>query len=894
MSIRNLECLFDPRRIAIVGASPNPESVSGRLMRNLVGGFRGVMYPVNPTAEAVLGIPCYSDLTHCPHPPDLAVICTSAEEVPDRVRECGEVGTRCVVIISAGFGETGPEGRELEARIEAERCRFGDMRILGPNCLGFIVPGRNLNLSFADGMPQDGDIAFISQSGALCSSVLDWAIEEKIGFSYFVSIGNMVDIDFADLIDYFGEDEKTRSIILYIESIRDARSFMTAARAFARTKPIVAYKAGRYAESAAVAASHTGAMASADDVYEAAFERAGIARVREIGEIFDVADLIGRRRIPRGPRLGIVTNAGGPGVMAVDSLIGSDGVLADLSDESLTALNESLPPMWSHRNPVDVLGDARPKRIAKATGILLADPGVDAVLVIITPQAMTNPTGTARQIARLTEETSKPILGTWLGGRSMREGIAILNDAGVASYTTPEQAIRAFMTLVEYSRSLKSLYETPKDIPVCFPLPRTELRERFDSLINGGGPVLTETVSKTLLDAYGIPVTPTRSAADAGAAVALAEELGYPVVLKIDSPELTHKSDVGGVALDLADADEVRRAFDRIMASSAAADPDAHLEGVTVQPMIAAGASHELIFGVRRDPVFGSVIMAGRGGTGAELFGDRVLGFPPLNEHLARLMLESLTIWPLLTGYRGRAPVAVEAVIEALIRLSYLAADYPEISELDINPVLATPGGVLALDARVILDPEALGRDTEPYAHLALRPYPEEYVREVTLRDGTRVTFRPIKPEDEPMWFALLRSCSPESIYHRFRYLFHWDTHEVASRFCFIDYDREIAIVPEITVDGERKLMGVGRLVADPDHQEVEYAVLVGDAWQNRGLGGQLTDYCFEIARRWGLKRIVAQTTVDNQRMISIFKKRGFEIETDETGIEVSISKPLD
>jgi len=893
MSIRNLERLFDPDRIAVIGASPNPESVSGRLMRNVVGGFRGAMYPVNPAREAVLGIPCLPDLASCPHVPDLAVICTAAGEVPDRVRECGEFGIAGVVIISAGFSEIGAEGRALEERIELERRRFPGMRILGPNCLGFINPRVNLNLSFAEGMPQTGDIAFISQSGALCSSVLDWAIEEKIGFSYFVSIGNMVDVDFADLIDFFGEDERTRSIILYIESIRDARAFMTAARAFARTKPIVAYRAGRHPESAAVAASHTGALASQDDVFAAAFERAGIARVRDIGEIFDVADLIGRRRIPRGPRLGIVTNAGGPGVMAVDALIDADGELAVLSEASLTALNENLPPMWSGRNPVDVLGDARPKRIAKAAGILLADPGVDAVLVIITPQAMTNPTGTAREIARLSTETSKPILGAWLGGRSMREGVAILNEAGVASYTTPEQAVRAFMTLVGYSRSLESLYQTPKDIPVLFTLPRDEARVRFDTLVAGRGPQLTEAESKEILDAYGIPVTPTHRADGSENAVAAAERVGYPVVLKVDSPDLTHKSDIGGVALDLTGADQVRTACERILKTAAAAEPQARISGVTVQPMMRTADGIELIFGLRKDPLFGTVIMAGRGGTGTEIFGDRRLGLPPLNERLARRMLESLTIWPLLTGHRGRPPVAIEAVIEALIRLSYLAADYPEIVELDINPLLATREGVTALDARILLDPDSVGRPSEPFAHLALRPYPEEYVRESTLPDGTRVILRPIRPEDEPMWFTLLRSCSPESLYQRFRYHFHWDTHEVASRYCFIDYDREIAIVSEIEENGERFLTGVGRLVADPDHQEVEYAVLVADAWQNRGLGGLLTDYCYEIAGRWGLKRMVAWTTTDNPRMIGIFRKRGFEVVPEGGGTEVRVTRSL-
>jgi len=894
MDVHGLDRIFKPQRIALVGLTANPKSVGGKILSNLVsGGFRGVVYPVNPTLEAVMGIQCYPNVQGLPRPADLAVICAPASQVPGLVRECGQAGILGIIIASAGFRETGPEGKALEDQILAEVSRFPGMRIIGPNCLGVMAPGGQLNASFAAAMPRKGHIAFISQSGALCTSVLDWALQEKIGFSYFVSIGNTLDVDFADLIDYLGEDEQTKSIILYIESVGNARRFMTAARAFARTKPIIAYKAGRFPESAAVAASHTGAMAAEDAVYDAAFQRAGLARVGDIGEIFDVAELVGRQKIPKGDRLGIVTNAGGPGVMAADALIAENGELARLSEGALAQLNECLPPYWSHRNPVDVLGDAKSKLVAKATRIVLEDKDVDAVLVIITPQAMTNPTAIAREIVELAPDARKPLLAAFLGAQTMAEGIQLLNDAGIPTYTTPEQAVRAFMTLVAYSRNLEILYETPKDIPVEFPVDRASLRERFGALVADKGEVLAEDASKTLLEAYGIPVTKPILAKAPAEAVKVADLLGYPVALKIHSPDISHKTEVGGVALDLLDREMVWHAYDRIMSSASTARPEARLEGVTVQAMVPRRGGVEMILGAKKDPVFGTVIMAGFGGVEAELLRDRALGFPPLNERLARRMLESLKIWPLLQGYRGRPKANTDRLIETIIRLSYLVADYPEIKELDVNPLLVTSVDVVALDARVAVDRSLIGQAAKPYSHLALRPYPEEYVRRTQLADGTEVTLRPIKPEDEPLWLDLLRGCSRETIYSRFRYFYFWESHEVATRYCYIDYDREIAIVAEITDGGKRQLVGVGRLVADPMRDSAEYAVLIGDSWQDMGLGSLLTDYCLGIAGDWGIKKFTAVTTSDNQRMLAVFRKRDFTITPDPESPLVEVSKDL-
>jgi len=894
MNIHKLNNIFNPQRIALIGVTSNPNSVSGKVLSNLVsGGFRGVVYPVNPDNEAVMGIPCYPDLKSLPRVPDLGIICTPAEKVPGVIRECGKMGILGIIIISAGFKETGAEGKLLEDQIRNEQKKFEGMRIIGPNCLGIIVPGLKLNASFASAMPKPGNIAFISQSGALCTSVLDWAIEGKIGFSQFVSIGNSIDVEFGDLIDYFGEDENTQCIILYIESISFARKFMTASRAFARKKPIIVYKAGRFPESALVAASHTGAMASEDAVYDAAFQRAGLARVYDIGDIFSVAELISRNKFPQGPRLGIITNAGGPGVMATDALIASNGVLAALSDETMATLNENLPAFWSHGNPVDVLGDARAKRVAKATQIVLEDNGVDAVLVILTPQAMTNPDATAKEISLLVATTTKPILAAWLGGKSMHNADDILVEAGIPSFRTPEQAIRAFMTLVAYSRNLNMVYETPKDIPVEFTVDRNRLREEFLENITGKEPLLSEDVSKHILETYGITTTIPVLAETPAKAVQLAKKTGYPVVLKIQSPDITHKSDFGGVKLNLRDEKQVRNAFEEICSNARSKMPEVRIDGVTVQEMIATKDAVELIFGIKKDSVFGTVLMVGMGGIAAELFSDKALGLPPLNESLARQMLESLKIYPLLKGYRGSPAKNIDKLIQVLIRLSYLAADYPEIQELDINPLLVTPEDVIALDARIVIDQSLLGKEIHPYAHLALHPYPEKYVKSVKLHDGTKVVLRAIKPEDEPLWLEMIGNCSKESLYSRFRYFFHWQSHEAATRYCYIDYDREIAIVVEKTENDKKELLGVGRLVADPDHETAEYAILIVDAWQQKDLGNILTDYCMEIASSWKLKRFVAQTTTDNKRMITVFRKRGFEVTVNSTDSTVDVKKEL-
>lgn len=879
MSVHNLDKLFAPSRVAVVGAGTAPMSVGHVVLRNLLeGGFGGVVYPVNPGRESVHGVQAYTAVGETPETPDLAVVCTPAAAVADVVQECGEAGVPAVAVLSAGFRETGEEGAALEREVARRAATFGGLRVLGPNCLGLIVPRLGLNASFAASMPDDGHVAFVTQSGALATSLIDWARAARIGFSHIVSLGNMMDVDLGDLIDYLGHSRGTRSIILYVENVTNPRKFMSAARAFARGKPIVAYKAGRFPASAKATVSHTGAMAGEDSVYDAAFERAGIVRVDRIEEVFATAELLARERRPAGPGLAIVTNAGGPGVMAADALLARGGLLAELAPDTERTLAEGLPGSASVTNPVDVLGDAPPERFEAAASALLGDPGVDAVLAILTPQAMTDPTAAAAAVVRAGRSRHKPLLAAWMGGPSVAKGVRTLEEAGVPAYNYPEQAVEAFMHLVAYARNLETLHETPRALPVSFALDRGRVRELMATILSEGSEVLSEASSKALLDAYEIPVTKPLPAASAEDAVAAAERLGYPVVLKVRSPDVTHKTDVGGVAVGVDTPEEVAVAFERIVGAVAERQPDAHVRGVTVQPMVAT-PGHELLLGARKDPSFGAVILVGAGGVAAEVLGDRTLGLPPLNERLARRTLESLRIWPLLRGHRGRPAVDLDSLLEVLVRFSHLVADYPEIDEIEINPLLATSEGTVALDARAVIDQDLVARPPAPFSHLAIRPYPEEYTRDITTESGLHATLRPIKPEDEPLWHELLSACSLESIHMRFRGLVK-HTHEMATRFCFIDYDRELAIVAEVEEDGQRKLAGVGRLVADPDHHDAEYAVLVADPWQGMALSDVLTDYCLEIANRWGVAQVYAETTPDNSRMIAVLRAHGFAVES--------------
>jgi acetyltransferase len=877
VSIRNLEKIFKPRRVALIGIEKDPEDLGKQVLSNLLGaGFRGIVYPVSHSVESVSGVPTYPDLGSLPKIPDLGVVCSPAPEVPRVVQECGEAGIMGVLILSGGFRETGAPGQRLEEEIFAVARRFEHMRIMGPNSLGIVVPDIGLNASQAVSAVKPGHLAFISQSHSLSNAILDWASDTGVGFSMFASLGNNLDIGYGDLIDYLGTDPNTRAIILYVQSIRHARRFMSAARSFACSKPIVAYKSGRFEGSARAALSHTGAIAGEDAVYSAVFERAGVVRVTELDDIFDVAEILASQRVPEGSRLAIVGNAGGPAIIAADALLARRGRLAVLSGESQERLNQALPEFWSHGNPVDLLDAAGPERYAAALEIVQRDPGVDAILVICATQPFVDSRTVAEVVVQAAEHSRKPLFAAWMGGARARKDTRYLNHAGVPAQATPEQAIRAFMHLVSYAHNLEVLYETPREMPIRFAMNRRKLAKRFHACMRQRGS-LTESEAKHLLKAYDIPVCDAFVAHSADEAVASAGQIGYPVVLKLRSREILHKIDVGGVALDLQDATAVREAYETMLQRLRAIRPEARVEGVTVQRMVCPKDALEMILGASKDPTFGPVIMVGLGGVATEVYRDHALGLPPLNERLARNMIESLRCWPVLEGYRGRPAVNVEHLVEVMIRFSCLIADYPEIREFDVNPLLVTPEGAIALDAAAVLDMTGLTEEQEPYEHLAIRPYPEQYTRRPRLRDGTQVTIRPIRPEDEPLWHELIASSSSESIRFRFRSIFKQTNHQMAVKYCTIDYERELAMVVETRVEDRRCLIGVGQLITDLNHETAEYAVLVPDPWQGRGVGALLLDYCLVLAARWGIAEVVAETDPENMRMLSLFHKRGFD-----------------
>lgn len=896
MSTYNLNKFFNPQRIAVIGSGDEPTLTVSTVLRNLLqSGFKGEVYPINPQIELAQGIRCYPTLATLPQCPDLGVICTPLEESPVAIKDCGEAGVPGVLVISPEFGEDGPRDRLIEAEIRGVLSQYPSMRLIGPNTLGFIRPTIGLNASFTASMPKPGSLALLSESGALVNAILDRAVDQGIGLSHIVSLGNTLDVNFGDLIDYLGSDYHTRAIILYVESIEQSRTFMSAARAFAKIKPIVAYKARRYTHlTPQFSMSHVARMVSEDAVYEAAFQRAGIVRATELDDVFEVAQLMACHRFPQGARLAIISNAGAAALVATDALLAHEGIPAEFSEQTVVQLHESLPTCEILGNSVDLTDHSEPRWFADATKIVLADRQVDAALVILTPQVYTQPTQTAEYLGTLAKQANKPILAAWLGGEKVREGIRVLNQAGLPTHSTPELAVRAFMHLVRYSRNLKILYETPRDIPLNFPLDRRKPGEQLDTLVINAPGFLTDYQTKQLLRAYGIPVCATLEAHSSREAAKQARLIRTPVALKVlSAPPLTHKTEVGGVALNLRNRREVRRAFDFILESVRAHRPDIQVNGVTVQQMMDDHNSYKMILGAKKDPTFGAVVMIGMGGLSTGIYRDCALGLPPINERLAWHMLESLRSWPLLQGYRGQPGIDVDRLIEILMRFSYLVADYPEIMEININPLIASTKEVIALDAITLLDAQADQQSSKPYHHLAIRPYPEEYTRQAVIKDQITVILRPIRPEDEPMWNELLLSASAESLKFRFRSMLRHVTHEMATRHCYIDYEREITIVGVITVEGRPKIIGVGSLSTVGDETIAEFAVMVADAWQGQGLGGVLLDYCIEIAEKREIREIVAETDPQNRKMIAVFQKRGFKSQVCIEDDVVYLRKPL-
>lgn len=824
--------MLDPRTVALIGATEKDGSVGRAILENLLLSKSRKIFPVNPNRTTVLGIECHPNVASVPEKIDLAVVATPARTVPETVDECGGAGVQGVIVISAGFREVGEEGRKLETELREIRKKYG-VRIVGPNCVGVIRPNVDLNASFLKARPERGNIAFISQSGALGSAILDWAVNAHIGFSMFASLGSMIDVDFGDLIDFLGDDPDTRSIMIYMESVGNAKKFMSAARGFARTKPIIVVKPGRFAESARAALSHTGAMASDDEVYDAAFKRAGVVRVKEVGDLFNSAAVLDSRHLPRGRRLAIVTNAGGPGVMATDELIGLGGQLAKLSDESLGQLSSALPPYWSRGNPIDVLGDADITRYANALNVCLNDPGVDGILVTYTPQGAARAEELASSIAQIAKTAWKPIIVTWMGGEAVEEARRIFARSDIPAYETPEEAVKTYMYMYKYGRNLELLYETPAELSVDQAPPKSNLKALITRLAREGVTTLGEEDSKRFLSNYGIPTTKPYMASSADAAIRLADEVGYPVVLKVASPDISHKSDVGGVITGINSKEKLKSEYDAMMRRIKVNRPDAEILGATVQKMV-ENIDYELILGARKDRDFGSIILFGMGGVGAEIFGDFSIGLPPLNQTLARRLMEDTRVHRMIQGYRGKSPADMRQLEEIIVRFSNLIVDFPEIAEIDVNPLAISAGKAYAVDARIVIDKNAV-RYPSPYSHLVITPYPTRYVMPWKLTDGMEVLLRPIRPEDEPLEHEMLTTLSEETLRGRFFQVIRNITHEMLIRYCNIDYDREMAIVGEVREGEKRKIIGIGRLIIEPDFEKGEFAVVVHDRYQGRG-----------------------------------------------------------
>lgn len=876
-----LACFFAPRSLAVIGASEKPGSVGRALLENTAT-FAGPVYPVNPHHARLLDRPTWARIADVPGGVDLALIATPAATVPGVVRECVRAGVKGAIVFSAGFKECGPDGAALEREVLAE-ARRGGLRIVGPNCLGIMAPHARLNATFASPLAQPGHVAFVSQSGALCSAVLDWSRREKVGFSAFVSVGSMLDVNWGDLIDALGDDPRTRSIILYMESIGDARSFLSAAREVSFSKPIIVVKVGRTAAAAKAAASHTGALTGSDAVVDAAFRRAGVLRVATIEDMFDMAEILSKQPPPQGRRLGIVTNAGGPGALAVDQLVSIGGELAPLTPETLAALDAVLPAPWSHGNPVDILGDADDRRFAQAVSLVARDATTDGVLVILTPQTMTDPVAVARSIIGLGPlPGGKPLLASWMGGAGVEAGEAVLNDAGVPTFKYPDRAAVAFDYLWRHGANVRALYETPVLAPDSVP-PATAYPDASDIILAARRQrrtILTQWESKQVLAAHGFPVVPAFPADTEDAAVERARETGFPVAVKLHSETLTHKREVGGVCLSVRTAEGVRQAWRsirRAVTEKAGAD---HFQGVTVERMIPPDGV-ELLLGSSVDAQFGPVVVFGAGGRLVEVLADRALGLPPLTSTLARQLIGATRISRALGSGRGQFAVDMAALEQLVVRFSQFVAGQRWIKEVDINPLFASPGAIVALDARIILhDPDL------PEAQLpvpAIRPYPAQYALSFALADGTAVSVRPIRPEDEPMMVEFHGTLSDQSVYYRYfsaLSLRQRTNHARLARLCFVDYDREIALVAVLNDPKTLKpaIVGVGRLCREHGRPAAEFAVVVSDAWQRRGLGTRLLQRLVDVGRAERLTRISGIILAENGGMRRACERVGFRI----------------
>lgn len=873
MTVRNLKHLFEPRSIAVIGASGKSHSVGATVLRNLtIGGFQGPIFPVNPKYDTLSDMKVYPSVERLPEAPDLAVVCTPPETVPGIIADLGKRGTKAAIVLTAGLGAVKDlRGRNMrDLMLAAAQPHL--LRILGPNCVGMLVPSLGVNASFAHTGALPGKIAFVSQSGAMVTGVLDWAKSRGIGFSKFVSLGDSADIDFGDMLDYLASDPDTHAILLYIEAVKNARKFMSAARAASRSKPTLVIKAGRVPEGAKAAASHTGALTGSDDVYDAAIRRAGMLRVYTTLDLFDAVETLARARPMRGDRLAILTNGGGPGVLATDALIGKQGCLAQLSPQAMRRLDEILPDTWSRGNPVDIIGDAPAERYIEAMEVLMQDPEVDATLFIHAPTAIVPSADIADAVAPIARKAARNVLACWLGGDSVAQARSTFTEAGIPTYDTPEEAVRGFMQIVQYNRNQQLLMEVPalsRDVSEN----REAARAAVQAALASGRPGLSEPEAKQVLAAYGIPIAQTRTAASVDEAVHCAREIGFPVALKILSPDISHKSDVGGVVLDLENEASVAAAATAMERRMKEIRPQARLQGFSVQTMVRRPDARELIIGVASDPVFGPVILFGQGGITVEVTADHAIALPPLNMVLARDLISRTRVAKLLNAYRNRPAADLDAICHTLIQVSHLIVDIPEITELDINPLLADADGVIALDARISVK----RADTAGVDRLAIRPYPEELEEWVSWQ-GEQILLRPIRPEDAPQHIEFFQALDPEDVRMRLFVRVRELSHSQLARMTQIDYDREMAfIATRKREDGRPETIGAARVVFDPDNVSGEFAISVRSDLKGKGLGYLLMKKLIAHCRARGTQEIVGETLSYNQGLLGLVRSLGFD-----------------
>lgn len=871
-----LNKVFEPHSVAIVGASERESSVGCQVLRNMLeGGFKGDIYPVNPKHEQVQGLHCHASLSDIDHPIDLVVITIPAPAIPKVMRQCGEKEVGAAIVLSAGFGEVGARGKSLQSEI-VDLARTHDIPLIGPNCLGLVRPRVGLNATFAKSRVEPGHVALVAQSGAFCTALLDWADPQGFGFSAVASLGATADIGFGDVLDYLATDPHTRSILLYVEGISDARSFMSGLRVAARLKPVIVVKSGRHESGSRAAVSHTGALMGNDRVFDAAVKRAGAVRVTTVAQLFSAAQTLASGTRVDGSRLGIVTNGGGPGVMAADRAADLLVPLATLGEQTISALNEVLPAHWSHSDPVDILGDADAERYQRACEIVLSDKEVDGLLVLLTPQAMTNPTACAKGVIEANRNTDKPVLACWMGDALVGEGRKQLTEAGIPQFRSPEAGVDAFGYLAGYRKNQQALLQVPPPLSIQRPPDVDGARLIIEQALSERRSLLSNTESKAILRAFHIPTTTSINVATASEALVAAESVGLPVAMKINSPDISHKSDVGGVRLNIREPRSVRTAFREMMDQVSKQAPQARITGVTVEPMLQQPHAREIMIGIAHDPIFGPVISFGAGGTAVEIFADAQVALPPLNDYLSNELVSGTRAARYLQQFRNLPKVDPGILTGVLERISEIACELPEVLELDINPLLVDDQGVIAVDARIVV--QAPETSTERFGHMAIHPYPPELESQWQLADGTDVTIRPIRPEDAKIEQEFVINLSAESKYFRFMQSVDQLTPLMLARLTQIDYDREMALIAVVEERDQQCILGVVRYISNPDRQSCEFALAVADESQRQGIGRQLMQRLMTVARDRGIEIMEGEVLSNNSKMLQLCERLGFRI----------------